>query len=49
MLPYRVLREARRELLEAAHWYKQEDGLSLAREFGAAYRAQLARARALPS
>ena len=48
MLPFRVLHAARRELLEAAHWFKREDGLPVAREFGAAYRAQLQRARQLP-
>jgi plasmid stabilization system protein ParE len=48
MLPVRVLPEARRELLEATHWYKEEDGLSLARAFGADYREQLTRARKLP-
>ena len=48
MLPFRVLHAARRELLEAAHWFKREDGLAVAREFGAAYRAQLQRARQLP-
>ena len=48
MLPFRVLQEARRELLEAAHWYKDEDGLALAQAFGAAYREQLSRARKLP-
>lgn len=48
MLPFRVLPEARRELLEAAHWYKEEDGIALARAFGAAYREQLLRARKLP-
>lgn len=48
MLPFRVLREARRELLEAALWYKEADGVSLARAFGDAYRQQLERARRLP-
>ena len=48
MLPFRVLRQARRELLEAALWYKREQDLELAREFGASYRAQLTRARKLP-
>lgn len=48
MLPYRVLREARRELLEAALWYKQGDGLDVARNFGAQYRAQVQRARQVP-
>ena len=48
MLPFRVLREARRELLEVARWYKQEDGLPLARDFGAKYRAQVHHARQLP-
>jgi toxin ParE1/3/4 len=48
MLPFRVLRQARRELLEAALWYKREQDLELAREFGTSYRAQLARARRLP-
>lgn len=48
MLPFRLLHEARRELLEAAHWYKHEDGLPLARAFGAAYREQVLRARRLP-
>lgn len=48
MPPFRVLGDARRELLEAAHWYKEEGGLALARAFGAAYRTQLVRARTLP-
>jgi len=48
MLPFRVLRDARRELLEAALWYKREEGLTVARDFGAEYRAQLARARQVP-
>jgi hypothetical protein len=39
MLSVRVLHEARRELLQAARWYKREDGLPLARDFGAMYRA----------
>jgi hypothetical protein len=48
MLSFRVLREARRELLEAALWYKRDDGLNVARDFGAQYRAQVKRARLLP-
>lgn len=48
MLSFRVLRDARRELLEAARWFKRNDGLSVARDFGAKYRAQVQRARQLP-
>lgn len=48
MLDVRVLREARRELVESARWYKLEGDLQLARDFGAKYRAQLLRARQLP-
>jgi plasmid stabilization system protein ParE len=48
MLPFRVLREARRELLDAARWYKLNDGLDVARDFGAEYRVQVTRARQLP-
>jgi hypothetical protein len=46
MLPYRVLRQARRELLEAALWYKREQDLEFAREFGARPRAARARSEA---
>jgi toxin ParE2 len=48
MITVRFLREARRELTDAARWYKQQEGLSLARDFGAKYRAQLLRARQMP-
>jgi plasmid stabilization system protein ParE len=48
MITVRFLREARRELTEAAQWYKQKEGLPLARDFGTNYRAQLQRARQMP-
>lgn len=48
MLEVRVLHQARRELIESARWYKQQDGLALARDFGARYREQLLRARQMP-
>jgi plasmid stabilization system protein ParE len=49
MLSFRVLQEARRELLEAARWYRAEEDAELARAFATEYRAQLARARQLPN
>jgi toxin ParE2 len=48
MREVRVLREARRELIESARWYKHQADLPLARDFGAKYRAQLLRAREMP-
>jgi toxin ParE1/3/4 len=48
MLSFRLLRQARIELLDAALWYKREGGLDVARDFGADYRAQVTRARRMP-